>query len=86
MTNTSWSAKIECSHSQHPWDQGRQAVVVEQLKNAHCSKLKNVEMAELFHKAIKNDILTTSAIKNARVGRDLPKKHVDHRTHSVLMT
>lgn len=74
MTNTSWSAKIECSHSQHPWDQGRQAVVVEQLKNAHCSKLKNVEMAELFHKAITNDILTTSAIKNAQSWKRPSKK------------
>ena len=32
MTNTSSSAKIQCSHSQHPQDQGRQAVVAEQLR------------------------------------------------------
>lgn len=86
MTNTGSSAKIECSHSRHPQDRGRRAVVVEQLKNARCSKLKNVEMAELFNKAIKNDILTTSAIKNAQSWKRSSKKHVDHRTHSILMT
>lgn len=85
MTNTTLSAKIECYHSQHPQDQGRLAVVVEQLKNVCCSKLKNVEMAELFYKTIKNDNLT-SAIKNAQSWKRSSKKHVDHRTHSILMT
>jgi len=75
------SAKAECSHPQHPWEWGRWAVVAVWLKNAHCSKLKNVEIAELFYKAIKNDILTTSTIKTPWCW-----KSVDHRTHSILMT
>lgn len=57
-----------------------------QLRNARCSKLKNVEIAELFYKAIKNDILTTSAIKTPRCWKRSSNKYLEHRTHSILVT
>lgn len=80
------SAEAECSHPQHPWEWGRWAVVAVQLRNARCSKLKNVEIAELFYKAIKNDILTTSAIKTPRCWKRSSNKYLEHRTHSILVT